>query len=116
MNAWDIVSVILISIGCFFFLGGGIGMLRFPDVFSRLHASTKADNLGLGFVIFGVLLQFDSMLAGTKLILVWLLVLMSSSTTCHLIAKTALRQGIEPWKRTVPESQKMSETQVRNDE
>jgi len=99
VNLLSIVSVLLITVGCFFFIGGGVGMVRLPEVFSRLHASTKADNLGLGFIVIGVLFQFDSLLAGTKLIMIWLLVLLSSSPPCHLIAKSALRHGIVPWKK-----------------
>ena len=93
------ISILLITAGCFFFIAGSIGMLRLPDVFARLHATTKADNLGLGLVVMGVLLQSDSLFRAAKLILIWLLVLLSSSTACHLIAKSALQQGIRPWSK-----------------
>ena len=102
MNLLSIASLLFITLGCFFFVGGGIGMLRLPDVFSRLHASTKADNLGLGLVVVGALLQYETPLAGAKLMMIWLLVLLSSSTTCHLIAQSSLRQGIVPWKKSEP--------------
>ena len=76
----------------FFFLAGTVGLLRFPDTLTRLHALTKADNLGLGLVVLGLLLQVDSVLAGLKLVCIWLLVLLSGASVSQLIARNA-RQG-----------------------
>ena len=73
-----------------------VGLLRFPDTFTRLHALTKADNLGLGLVVVGLLPQMDGVLAGLKLILVWLLVLLASATVSQLIARAVRRGGSEP--------------------
>src|SRR5690606_29941407 len=53
----NIASVVLISLGLVFFVAGTLGLLRFPDVHSRLHALTKADNLGLGFIVSGAAVQ-----------------------------------------------------------
>jgi multicomponent Na+:H+ antiporter subunit G len=99
MNLLDIVSLTAIGAGCLFFVAGSVGMLRLPDVFTRLHAATKADNVGLGLVVMGLLFQADSIFAGAKLILIWLLALLSSSTACHLIAQAALRSGTRPWSK-----------------
>lgn len=82
-----------------FFFAGTIGLLRFPDVFTRLHALTKADNVGLGLITVGLALEAESLAAVGKLLLIWLLALLASATTCHLIARTALRAGIRPWRR-----------------
>jgi multicomponent Na+:H+ antiporter subunit G len=93
MNAaLDVLTVIAIAAGGFFFLAGTVGLLRFPDTLTRLHALTKADNLGLGLVVVGLLLQAGSVLVGLKLILVWLLVLVASGTVSQLIARVARRQ------------------------
>jgi multicomponent Na+:H+ antiporter subunit G len=54
MNAADLLTMVSLAVGGFFFLAGTVGLLRFPDAHSRLHALTKADNLGLGFVVFGL--------------------------------------------------------------
>lgn len=99
MSMLEGVSLLFLLAGCFFFMVGSVGMLRLPDVFARLHATTKADNLGLGLVILGLLLQCDSLLVAGKLLFIWLLVLMSSSTACHLIARSALRRGMQPWSK-----------------
>lgn len=87
------ISLLLMSVGCFFFLAGSVGMLRFPDVFTRLHASTKSDNLGLGLVLLGLCLQMDSGLAAAKLALIWALVIISGATVCHIVARAVLASG-----------------------
>jgi len=75
--ALDIITVVLVSAGGIFFLAGTIGLLRFPDTLTRLHALTKVDNLGLGLIVFGLLPQVESRLGALKLITIWLLVQMS---------------------------------------
>lgn len=87
----NVVTITLVSLGGFFFLAGTVGLLRFPDVFSRLHALTKTDNLGLGFIVLGLAWESGSLLATFKLVLVWLLALLASAVSCHLIARHALR-------------------------
>jgi len=95
----EFLTLILILAGAGFFLAGTAGLLRFPDVYTRLHAITKADNVGLGLVVAGLVLQAESWAAMGKLLLIWLLVLLASASVAHLIARTALRKGIRPWKR-----------------
>ncbi|NQW52068.1 MAG: monovalent cation/H(+) antiporter subunit G [Rhodospirillales bacterium] len=84
-----VLSIISISAGLLFFLAGTVGLLRLPDTLSRLHALTKADNLGLGLIVLGLLFQAPGLLGGIKLILVWLLVLFGSAATSQLIARLA---------------------------
>lgn len=95
--AADIVTVLLLLAGTTFFVAGTVGLLRFPDVFTRIHALTKADNVGLGLIVFALVPQADSAWIALKLILIWVLILLASSTTGHLVAKTALRTGTRPW-------------------
>jgi multicomponent Na+:H+ antiporter subunit G len=89
----DVLTVAAISAGLFFFLAGSIGLLRFPDALSRLHALTKADNVGLGLVMLGLLPRADGLLAALKLVFVWLLVLLASSMVSQLVARVARRGG-----------------------
>ena len=93
LDLWTIVAV---SAGVFFFLAGTVGLLRFPDTLTRLHALTKADNLGLGLVVLGLLPRVDSPMAGLKLICVWLLVLLAGATASQLIARAIRRSGPPP--------------------
>jgi len=90
--ALDLWTVIAVLAGAFFFLAGTIGLLRFPGSLTRLHALTKADNLGVGLVVLGLLPQVDSVLTGLKLLCIWLLLLLSGATASQLIART-LRQS-----------------------
>ena len=91
--ALNIVTIIAISAGAFFFLAGTVGLLRFPDTLTRLHALTKADNLGLGLVVLGLLPQVGSLRGGLKLVCVWFLVLLAGATVSQLIARVARYDG-----------------------
>jgi multicomponent Na+:H+ antiporter subunit G len=80
------VSTALLLSGAAFFLAGTVGLLRFPDTLSRLHALTKADNVGLGFVVAALAIDAGSLAVALKLLLVWAIILLASSTACYLIA------------------------------
>lgn len=96
LSLW--IGVVLIVLGVVFFLAGTAGLLRFPDAYTRLHALTKADNLGLGLVVVGMALHTEAWVDVLRLLLIWLLVLVSGATAAHLVAQAALRQGLKPWK------------------
>jgi len=98
MTPTEAASTLLLLIGAAFFLAGTVGLLRFPDVYTRLHALAKADNLGLGFIVLGLLLQSPSVATTLKLILIWLLALAASATVGFLIARRARQNGIAPWR------------------
>jgi multicomponent Na+:H+ antiporter subunit G len=85
--ALNIFTVLAVAIGAFFFLAGTVGLLRFPDTLTRLHALTKADNLGLGLVILGLLPQVQGLAAALKLLSIWLLVQLSGAVVTQLIAQ-----------------------------
>lgn len=83
----NILSWLALTAGVAFFLTGAIGLLRFPDLFCRLHAVTKADTTGLGLITLGLLLRVESWTAGLLLVLIWLLVMGSGTTNCQLLAR-----------------------------
>ena len=89
----DLATAAFVTAGLLFYLAGTVGLLRLPDLNSRLHALTKADNLGLGLLVLGLALQADSALAILKLLLIWLLVMASSAAGSHLIAQFAGRRN-----------------------
>ena len=92
----DLFSIAAIAAGALFYLAGTVGLLRLPDAYTRLHALTKADNLALALVVIGLLPQMGSVLAALKLIVVWLLVMLSSAAVSQLVARAARRQGGRP--------------------
>lgn len=99
INLNDYITAVLLITGAVFFFAGTLGLLRFPDVFTRLHALTKADNVGLGLMVAGLVVQAESWAVAAKLVLIWLLVLLAGASVAHLISRGALRRGIQPWKR-----------------
>jgi len=94
-TAADVFTIVAMLGGLFFFVAGTLGLLRFPDTYTRLHALTKADNLGLGMVVVGLLPQAGHLVVALKLIVVWLLVMLTSSDVSQLIARAARRQEKE---------------------
>jgi multicomponent Na+:H+ antiporter subunit G len=89
----NIFAALAVSAGTVFFLAGTVGLLRFPDTLTRLHALTKADNLGLGLVVLGLLPLVEWPFGAFKLIGVWLLVQLSGSIVAQLIADFVRREG-----------------------
>lgn len=96
------LSMALLVVGAFFFFAGTVGLLRFPDVYCRLHALAKADNLGLGCVVLGLALQAESFAAALKLLLIWPLLLAASAGIGFAIARRAQGLGIAPWRKEEP--------------
>lgn len=88
----DLLTYVAVTAGAFFFLAGTVGLLRFPDAYTRLHALTKADNLGLGLVVLGLLPQVSGVAGMLKLIAIWLLVLLSGAVASQLIARAEKRR------------------------
>lgn len=97
MITW--IANVFIGIGIIFMVFGTIGILRLPDLYCRLHALTKVDNLALGFIIFGIMLKCNSLFVLLKLILIWILVLISSAASSFFISQNALNRGITPWNK-----------------
>lgn len=99
MGLTDYFSAVLLVFGILFFLAGTLGLLRFPDVYTRLHALTKADNVGLGLIAIGLSFQADSWTVVCRLLLIWILVLLAGASTAHLISQGALKRKVQAWKR-----------------
>ena len=93
LDAFTIASV---AVGVLFFVAGTAGLLRFPDAVTRLHALTKADNLGLGLVALGLVAQAGSFVFALEVLVIWLLVLLSGATASQLIARAQHRGDTEP--------------------
>ncbi|NCA68948.1 MAG: monovalent cation/H(+) antiporter subunit G [Sphingobacteriia bacterium] len=95
MTIIEILSLVLLGTGAFFFLAGSIGLMRMPDRFTRLHALTKADNVGLGLIVLGLMPLAPDVRDALKLGLIWILVAVAGATGAHLIAKRAVRDDGE---------------------
>jgi multicomponent Na+:H+ antiporter subunit G len=99
MDLRDLATGLGLLVGALFFFSGTLGLLRFPDVYTRLHALTKADNVGLGFTVMAVGLQAEAWTEIFKLGLIWVMVLITSACVCFLIANEGRRRGVTAWTR-----------------
>jgi multicomponent Na+:H+ antiporter subunit G len=95
----EIAAGALVVIGVVFLIAGLIGLVRFPDVFTRAHAASKCDSVGAGSVLLGVALHDGVAFGDLKLVLLALLVVVSGPTTAHALARAALRSGRRHWTR-----------------
>ena len=94
--AVDILSWVLIVVGSVFTIVGGIGMVRMPDVYTRMHAASVTDTLGAGTLIFGMILQAGFSLVALKLIFILGLFFFFSPVITHALAQAALHEKNEP--------------------
>ena len=95
----DIVTWIFLLAGSFFAIVGAIGIVRLPEFFSRLHGGGITDTLGAALIIIGLFFQspeHGGILVVTKLVMILFFLLVTSPTSCHALAKSALSQGLKP--------------------
>ena len=92
----EISSWICLTAGSFFAIVGAIGILRLPDFFCRLHGGGITDTMGAGLVLLGLMLQAGLGLVTVKLAMILFLLLVTSPTSAHALAKAALAHGLDP--------------------
>ena len=92
----DILSAVFLIGGAFFCLVGGVGLVRMPDFYTRMHAASVTETLGAGFMLIGLMLQAGLTLVAVKLAMIGLLILFASPTATHALAKAALLSGLKP--------------------
>jgi len=94
--AIDIASWVLIVLGSFFIVVGAFGLVRMPDLFTRMHAGSVTDTLGAGLLILGMVLQAGLSLVVLKLLFILALFFFTGPVVTHALAQAALHEGIEP--------------------
>ena len=92
----DVFSLVMFLLGGGLLLIGAIGVIRMPDFYARLHAASVIDTLGADLIILGLLLQVSSWLVAVKLILIFLVILLTSPIAVHALARFALYRGVKP--------------------
>jgi multicomponent Na+:H+ antiporter subunit G len=97
--AVDILSWFCLVAGAVFAIIAGLGILRFPDVFSRMHAAGIGDTLAAWLILLGMMLQAGWTLVTVKLILILIFLVLTSPTSSHALARAALADGLKPWRR-----------------
>lgn len=97
----DLAVAALLLLGGGFILVAGLGLLRMPDVFIRMHASTKAGTLGIGLMLVATALRFGDPAIVARALLIALFVLLTAPVAAHLIARAAYRAGTPLWAGSV---------------
>ena len=99
----NILAIILMGTGLVFFIGGTVGILRFPDFYTRLHAAGKLDTMGLLMTMTAMALyviqdySLGAILTGFKIILIVVFIFITSPTATHAIMDAGFRAGLGPW-------------------
>jgi multicomponent Na+:H+ antiporter subunit G len=117
------IVILFLLVGLFFTVAGTIGFIRFPDFYSRMHATGKCDTLGEGLMLLALIIYmigYEGIFKGdlvhaffvsVKIILLILFILLANPTSTHAIAKAAHDVGLEPWKK-IDETEWMNDTQT----
>jgi multicomponent Na+:H+ antiporter subunit G len=115
----NILVLILLMSGLIFFTGGAVGIIRFPDFYSRLHPAGKLDTMGLFMSAIGLSLyifsdfSLGSMMTAIKIILIVVFIFITSPTATHAIVDAGVRAGLKPWTKeeetATPDFQKKGE-------
>ncbi len=94
----EVLSWIFLVTGSFFVIVGGIGLLRLPDFYTRIHAASVTDTVGSWLIVIGLMFQAGLSLVTVKLVMVLIFLLMTSPLASHALAKAAYTNGLKPWK------------------
>ncbi len=97
----QVLSTALLAIGAAFSLIAAIGVARFPDLFLRMHCSTKSATLGVSFIMLGAALHFGDLVSFTKALAAVLFILVTAPVAAHVLARAAYFAGIPLWKGTL---------------
>lgn len=96
MGLWDVVAVAMMLAGAFFLLVAAIGIVRFPDFYTRIHAMGKGDTLGIILVLLGLCIYEGFTLVSAKLLVALVFVALTNPVATHALARSALRYGLKP--------------------
>ena len=91
------LAIVLVLSGVFFLIMGGVGLLRFPDFYTRMHAAGKCDTLGVLLVLIGLALFEGLTLSSAKILLIAVFMFMTSPTATHAIARSAFTNKVRLW-------------------
>ena len=95
-----LLSILLITVGAFFILMAGLGLVRMPDVFLRMSASTKAATLGVGCTLLGVAVYFGDFATFIRAGSIIIFLLLTAPAAAHLLGRAAYQDGVLLWKGT----------------
>ena len=95
------ISLVLLLLGSLFMLLAAIGMVRMPDVLTRMHSSTKSSTLGVGLIMLGVALAFSDFAVGVRALAIVIFMFTTTPVSAHMIARAAYLSGVPLWEGTL---------------
>ena len=96
----ELIAALALWAGAFFLIVSGLGAVRFPDLYMRMHAGTKAGTLGAGLILLGATVEFGSVGVATKAALTFAFLLLTAPVAAHVLGRAAYYDGTEIWDRT----------------
>lgn len=93
----NVIAITFVAAGAFFMFVGSVGLIRLPDFFTRAHATSKSDTLGIMLVIFGFAVYEGISINSLKLLLAIVFVALANPIGIHALARAALKNGLKPW-------------------
>lgn len=102
MEIREVLSAVLLALGCFFALTGGIGVLRMPDFYTRMHPAGKSDTAAQTLIFVGLIVHAGFSLVSVKLLLIVLFLFITAPTATHAVAKAAYLSKLKPWRPGEP--------------
>ena len=99
MDIRTIITGIFLGLGCFLIVTGSVGIVRFPDFYTRMHPAGKTDTLGQGLILFGLIVYEGVSFVSVKLLFIIVFIFIANPTATHFLAQTAYQSGLKPWKK-----------------
>ncbi|MDQ7815842.1 MAG: monovalent cation/H(+) antiporter subunit G [Melioribacteraceae bacterium] len=93
----DLLTILFLLLGAFFMLIGSIGVIRLPDFFTRSHATSKSDTLGIMLIVVGLICHEGLVLNSLKLMIIFVFIALANPVGSHALARAAFKFGIKPW-------------------
>lgn len=97
---FEIIIVFFLIIGSLFIFVAALGLVRFPDLYTRMHAAAKSTSLGIGFMLIGTIFHFVSLLVFLKAIAVILFIFLTMPIASHMISRVAYLRRVPVWEKT----------------
>ncbi len=116
MDIRTIICAICLIIGCFFVIVASVGIIRFPDFFSRMHPAGKTDTLGQAFIFIGLIVYEGFTMVSLKLLIIIAFIFIVNPTATHALANAAFVGGVKPWKKGDPVEKTAKETAIESEE
>jgi multicomponent Na+:H+ antiporter subunit G len=102
MNGIELTGYVLMAAGALFVFSGGMGLLRFPDFYTRIHAVSVTDSAGTGLILVGLLLLPSGWSTEVRLLIILLFMMLTGPTATHVLAHAARRDGVQMWREGDP--------------